>query len=60
MITALENVADYEAFEATIELDYQPRSATERELVWRLASVTLEIAPRDQYRDRPASKPRPN
>ena len=43
VITALENAADYEAFEASIALDHQPRSATERELVSRLASVLWRL-----------------
>ena len=43
MITALENAADYQAFEASIASDYQPRSATERELVSRLASVLWRL-----------------
>ena len=51
VITALENAADYEAFEASIALDHQPRSATERELLSRLASVLWRCA------DRPPSRP---
>lgn len=43
VITALENAADYQAFEASIALDHQPRSATERELVSRLASVLWRL-----------------
>src|SRR5436305_5465507 len=43
VITALENAADYQAFEASIGSDYQPRSATERELVSRLASVLWRL-----------------
>jgi hypothetical protein len=39
VITALEHAADYQALEASIMADHQPRSATERELVLRLASV---------------------
>ena len=43
VITALENAADYQAFEANIVSDYQPRSATERELVSRLASLLWRL-----------------
>jgi hypothetical protein len=43
VITALENSADYQAFETTIASDYQPRSATECELVSRLASVLWRL-----------------
>jgi hypothetical protein len=43
VISALENAADYQAFEASIALDHQPRSATERELVSRLASVLWRL-----------------
>ena len=43
VITALENAADYQAFEAAIVSDYQPRSATERELVSRLASLLWRL-----------------
>jgi hypothetical protein len=43
VIAALENAADYEAFEATIASDYQPRSATEGELISRLASLLWRL-----------------
>ena len=43
VITALEDAADYQAFEASIVSDYQPRSATERELVLRLASLLWRL-----------------
>ena len=43
VITALENASDYQTFEAKIALDYQPRLATERELVSRLASVLWRL-----------------
>jgi len=43
VITALEDAADYQAFEASIVSDYQPRSATERELVSRLASLLWRL-----------------
>ena len=39
VITALEDAADYQMFEMRFLIDYQPRSATERELVARLASL---------------------
>jgi hypothetical protein len=43
VITALEHAADYQALETSIMADYQPRSATERELVARLASVLWRL-----------------
>jgi hypothetical protein len=43
VIAALENAADYEAFEADIASDYNPRSRTERELVLRLASLLWRL-----------------
>jgi hypothetical protein len=43
VITALETAADYEAFQTTIVLEYQPRSATERELVFRLTSLLWRL-----------------
>ena len=43
VITALENVGDYQSFEESITSDYQARSATERELVSRLASVLWRL-----------------
>jgi hypothetical protein len=46
VITALENAADYQAFEASIVSDYQPHSAT---------LVALAVAPIDEYRDGPLS-----
>jgi hypothetical protein len=39
VIDALEDAADYKAFEAAIIADYDAQSAVERELVLRLASV---------------------
>jgi len=43
VITTLENAADYQVFEATIYAEYQPRTATARELVARLASVLWRL-----------------
>ena len=43
VVTALEHAADYQALEASIVADYQPRSATERELVLRLASLLWRL-----------------
>jgi hypothetical protein len=43
VITALENAADYQAFEASIVSDYQPHTATECELVLRLASLLWRL-----------------
>jgi hypothetical protein len=43
VITAFENAADYEQFELSIMADYQPHSATQRELAVRLASVLWRL-----------------
>jgi hypothetical protein len=43
VISSLEHATDYQAFEASIASDYRPRSATERELVSRLASVLWRL-----------------
>jgi len=39
VISALEDAEDYKAFEAAAIADYDARSAVERELVLRLASI---------------------
>jgi len=43
VITTLETAADYQTFESSIVSDYQPHSATEHELVSRLASVLWRL-----------------
>jgi hypothetical protein len=43
VITSLENAADYRVFETTLYAEYQPRTATSRELVGRLASVLWRL-----------------
>jgi hypothetical protein len=43
VIGALEDAADYRAFELTITADYNAQSAVERELVLRLASVLWRL-----------------
>ena len=43
VITAFENVEDYEAFQATVIADYDAETAVERELVLRLASVLWRL-----------------
>src|SRR5262245_42773778 len=43
VIVGLEDVHDYEAFEATVIGDYDAQSAVERELVLRLASVLWRL-----------------
>ncbi len=43
IIVALEDIEDYEAFEAAITLDYDARTAVERELVLRLASLLWRL-----------------
>jgi hypothetical protein len=43
VIPSLENAADYQVFEATIYAEYQPRTASSRELVARLASVLWRL-----------------
>jgi hypothetical protein len=43
VIGALEDAADYRAFEASITADYDAQSAVERELVLRLASLLWRL-----------------
>jgi hypothetical protein len=43
VIVGFEDADDYEAFEATVIADYDARSAVERELVLRLASVLWRL-----------------
>jgi len=43
VIGALEDVEDYQAFEAAITADYDAQSAVERELVLRLASLLWRL-----------------
>jgi hypothetical protein len=43
VIGALEDAADYKAFEAAITADYDAQSAVERELVLRLASLLWRL-----------------
>jgi hypothetical protein len=43
VVVALENVRDYRAFEAAVIADYDARTAVERELVLRLASLLWRI-----------------
>ena len=43
VIAALEDVEDYQAFEAAVISDYNAESAVERELVHRLASVLWRL-----------------
>src|SRR5215831_2440569 len=43
VIGVLEDAEDYKAFEAAITADYEARSAVERELVLRLASVLWRL-----------------
>src|SRR5262245_4919259 len=43
VIAALEDIEDYEAFEAAVIADYDARTAVERELVLRLASLLWRI-----------------
>ena len=43
VIGALEDAADYKAFEAAVIVDYDAQSAVERELVLRLASLLWRI-----------------
>jgi hypothetical protein len=43
VITALEQVADYQAFEARIASDYRARTVTECELISRLASLLWRL-----------------
>jgi hypothetical protein len=43
VVVALEDIQDYQAFEASIIADYDARTAVERELVLRLASLLWRI-----------------
>jgi hypothetical protein len=43
VIEPLEDVEEYEAFEASIVRHYTPQSAVERELVFRLASIMWRV-----------------
>src|SRR5262249_38078190 len=43
VLSALEDVEDYKAFEASITADYDAQSAVERELVLRLASILWRL-----------------
>jgi hypothetical protein len=43
VIVALEDIQDYQAFEASVVADYDARTAVERELVLRLASLLWRI-----------------
>jgi hypothetical protein len=43
IILALEDIEDYQAFEAAVTLDYDARTAVERELVLRLASLLWRL-----------------
>ena len=43
VVVALEDIEDYQAFEAAVIADYDARTAVERELVLRLASLLWRI-----------------
>jgi len=43
VVVALEDIRDYQAFEAAVIADYDARTAVERELVLRLASLLWRI-----------------
>ena len=43
VVVALEDIQDYQAFEASVIADYDARTAVERELVLRLASLLWRI-----------------
>jgi uncharacterized membrane protein len=43
VMDALEDADDYAAFEMAIKVDYEPRTAVERELVLRLASLLWRL-----------------
>ena len=43
VIGALEDIEDYQAFEAAITVDYDAQSAVERQLVLRLASILWRL-----------------
>src|ERR1700754_2878297 len=43
VIKSLEDSAEYSAFEVAITADYEPKSAVERELILRLASLLWRL-----------------
>jgi hypothetical protein len=43
VVVALEDIQDYRAFEASVTADYDARTAVERELILRLASLLWRI-----------------
>jgi hypothetical protein len=43
VVDALEDPADYKAFEASVAAGYDPQTAVERELVLRLASLLWRL-----------------
>jgi hypothetical protein len=43
VVVALEDIQDYQAFEASVIADYDARTAVERELVLRLASLLWRL-----------------
>ena len=43
VVSSLEDIEDYRAFEAAIAADYDGRTAVERELVLRLASLLWRL-----------------
>src|SRR4051794_40033313 len=43
VVVALEDIQDYRAFEAAVIADYDARTAAERELVLRLASLLWRL-----------------
>ena len=57
IVTSVEDAEDYKAFEAAVIADYNARTAVERELVLRLASLLLAIAPCYRGRDRSPADP---
>jgi hypothetical protein len=44
VITAVEDIEDYRAFEATVISDYEAKTAVERELVLRVASLLWRLS----------------
>src|SRR5436309_13738954 len=65
-IVPIEDIDEYKAFEMAVTTDYEPRTAVERELVLRLASLLwrlrratatepgpLQIQGEDLFRERP-------
>jgi hypothetical protein len=59
VITVLEDAEEYEAFEAKLISDYDPRTIPERELVVRSTDLSLSAARQNSHCDDPSSSDAP-